>query len=52
MQLPWSAATFQPWAAAVLAEFGPDRVMFGSDWPVCRLAGAQHAVLPDCTQFC
>jgi L-fuconolactonase len=23
----------------LLAAFGPDRLMFGSDWPVCLIAG-------------
>jgi L-fuconolactonase len=27
-----------------LAAFGPHRVMFGSDWPVCRLAAAYESV--------
>ncbi|TPX15676.1 uncharacterized protein E0L32_000010 [Thyridium curvatum] len=27
----------QPWLAVVLAAFGPHRIMFGSDWPVCTL---------------
>jgi len=31
-------ATFQPFADVILSEFGADRVMFGSDWPVCLLA--------------
>lgn len=26
-----------PWAAAVVELFGPERVMWGSDWPVCNL---------------
>jgi L-rhamnono-1,4-lactonase len=30
-------AAVRPWLAAVLAAFGPARVMFGSDWPVCTL---------------
>jgi len=25
--------------------FGPERLMFGSDWPVCRLAGEYSEVL-------
>ena len=29
---------FAPVADVILEEFGPDRVMFGSDWPVCLLA--------------
>lgn len=32
-------ATVQPAAEHVLCAFGPDRVMFGSDWPVLNLAG-------------
>jgi L-fuconolactonase len=33
----WALADLEPYAAHVLAAFGPDRVMWGSDWPVCRL---------------
>jgi L-fuconolactonase len=29
----------------VLDAFGPDRVMFGSDWPVCLLAATYSEVL-------
>ena len=32
-----SATAFKPYVDHVLASFGPDRVMWGSDWPVCRL---------------
>lgn len=33
----WTVADLAPYAAHVLRVFGPDRVMWGSDWPVCRL---------------
>jgi L-fuconolactonase len=33
----WSVGDLAPYAAHVLAAFGPDRVMWGSDWPVCLL---------------
>ncbi len=33
----WTAQTLRPYAAHVLDAFGPDRVMWGSDWPVCLL---------------
>lgn len=33
----WSLDTLRPAVAHVLDVFGPDRVMWGSDWPVCRL---------------
>lgn len=26
-----------PWLAVVLAAFGPSRIMFASDWPVCTI---------------
>ena len=26
-----------PWLAVVVAAFGPGRIMFGSDWPVCTV---------------
>ncbi|MER6160716.1 amidohydrolase family protein [Streptomyces sp. NPDC001868] len=34
----WSVADLVPYADTVLDAFGPDRLMFGSDWPVCNLA--------------
>ena len=34
----WSAADLRPYADTVLEAFGPARLMFGSDWPVCLLA--------------
>ena len=33
----WRVADLQPYADHVLEVFGPERVMWGSDWPVCRL---------------
>jgi L-fuconolactonase len=38
----WTSASLEPYAQAVLGAFGPSRVMFGSDWPVC-LAGCGYA---------
>ncbi len=40
----WDPAAIRPYAHHVLAVFGPDRVMFGSDWPVCRLAASYAQV--------
>jgi len=34
----WKADDLAPVINHVLSEFGPDRVMFGGDWPVCLLA--------------
>ena len=33
------AGHLESWLAHVFKSFGPRRVMFGSDWPVCNLGG-------------
>lgn len=35
----WGVDDLRPYADVVLDAFGPDRVMWGSDWPVSRLRG-------------
>ena len=35
----WTVADMRPYVDHVVAEFGTERLMWGSDWPVCRLAG-------------
>lgn len=34
----WNEAQLQPYFDVVLEAFGPSRLMFGSDWPVCLVA--------------
>jgi L-fuconolactonase len=34
----WSESDFRPYLDVVFESFGVDRLMFGSDWPVCLLA--------------
>ncbi|MFE2034729.1 amidohydrolase family protein [Streptomyces scopuliridis] len=41
----WTAEGLRPYAGTVLDAFGPERLMFGSDWPVCRLAATYGEVL-------
>ncbi|MBO0811775.1 MAG: amidohydrolase family protein [Microlunatus sp.] len=41
----WTLPDIEPYAEAVIEDFGPERVMFGSDWPVCRLAGGYRRAL-------
>ncbi|WP_240436883.1 amidohydrolase family protein [Streptomyces sporangiiformans] len=41
----WSVDDLRPYAATVLEAFGPSRLMFGSDWPVCTLAATYAEVL-------
>ncbi|MFD0794705.1 amidohydrolase family protein [Mucilaginibacter litoreus] len=36
---------FKPYLEVIFNAFGADRVMFGSDWPVCNVAGGYSAVL-------
>jgi L-fuconolactonase len=40
----WRADDFAPYLDVVFEAFGPDRVMFGSDWPVCLLAATYAQV--------
>jgi L-fuconolactonase len=40
----WTAGDLKPYVQAALEVFGPDRCMFGSDWPVCKLAGTYGQV--------
>ncbi|MFF9623248.1 amidohydrolase family protein [Streptomyces griseosporeus] len=41
----WDTADLRPYAGTALDAFGPDRLMFGSDWPVCTLAASYDTVL-------
>jgi len=36
----WTAEQLRPYVEIVMEAFGPDRVLFGSDWPVCTVACA------------
>jgi L-fuconolactonase len=41
----WTATDLKPYVQTALDAFGPHRLMFGSDWPVCTLAGDYGRVL-------
>jgi L-fuconolactonase len=41
----WRPADLQPYVEHVLAVVGPERLMFGSDWPVCLLAATYDEVV-------
>ncbi|MFD9907325.1 amidohydrolase family protein [Streptomyces sp. NPDC059063] len=41
----WTVAGLRPYADTALDAFGPDRLMVGSDWPVCELAASYEDVL-------
>jgi L-fuconolactonase len=38
----WSIESLRPYLDTVVSAFGPDRLMAGSDWPVCLVA-AEYA---------
>jgi L-fuconolactonase len=40
----WTSTEFDPYLDVVFEAFGPDRLMFGSDWPVCLVAGSYQQV--------
>ncbi|TFH20915.1 MAG: amidohydrolase [Bacteroidia bacterium] len=49
--LSWKQEDFISYMAIVWNCFGPDRVMLGSDWPVCTLAGTYHEVMEISREF-
>lgn len=53
----WQVATLQPYVEHTIRHFGWDRVVWGSDWPVCTLGGgllawvaATHALIAACSR--
>lgn len=47
----WSVAELEPYVAHLLQVFGPERIMWGSDWPVCRLQAEYDAWLEAARQM-
>lgn len=47
----WTADQLHPYLHHVLEIFGSDRLMFGSDWPVCLVAGGYSDVKKVVTDF-
>jgi L-fuconolactonase len=46
----WTAEDLRPYVRHVMKLFEPERLMFGSDWPVCKLAGSWKRTLAAFTQ--
>lgn len=47
----WKPEHLRPYIETAIDCFGPERCMFGSDWPVCELAGSYrqvHDALTEC----
>lgn len=47
----WRAEQLHPYMYLVLEAFGPERLMYGSDWPVCLVAGNYGQVMTTVTDF-
>jgi L-fuconolactonase len=47
----WSPEQLHPYMNMVMEAFGPKRVLFGSDWPVCLVAGSYSQVKQIVTEY-
>lgn len=47
----WKTPDFAYYLETVYQAFGPDRLMIGSDWPVCTVAGGYQQVMSVVTDF-
>jgi len=47
----WKQEDFVPYMETLLGIFGPNRLLFGSDWPVCIVAAKYEQVLGIVTNF-
>jgi len=47
----WSGEDFTPYFDAVVELFGFDRIIFGSDWPVCLLGGSYGEITRVVTNY-
>ena len=47
----WKPEDLVPYLEVALECFGPDRLMIGSDWPVCTVAASYSAAIDVVTQF-
>jgi L-fuconolactonase len=47
----WTVEDLRPYVARALDWFGPDRMLFGSDWPVCLLAAPYDRVVDAAQQL-
>jgi L-fucono-1,5-lactonase len=46
----WTPAQLVPYVAHAAEVFGPERLLFGSDWPVCLLAAGYAEVVAAATE--
>lgn len=48
----WKEEDLYPYLDVVFEAFGPDRLLFGSDWPVCLVAASYASMLQPVTNYC
>ncbi len=41
----WTVGQLQPYVEHAMSVFGPERLLFGSDWPVCTLAASYQRIV-------
>ena len=41
----WTSSDIRPYVNHALSVFGPERIIFGSDWPVCTLAASYRRIV-------
>lgn len=47
----WKPNNFKPYLDVVTEAFGTDRIMFGSDWPVCLVASSYTSMMEIVTSY-
>ena len=47
----WQYDDFVPYMDVIFEEFGPDRILYGSDWPVCLLSSPYQSVFSILDQY-
>jgi L-fuconolactonase len=47
----WKKEDFKPYLDVVVNAFGTNRILFGSDWPVCLVAASYEAMLAIVTDY-
>jgi len=41
----WKPENIRPYLDVIMEAFGPERILIGSDWPVCLVAGKYSEVM-------
>jgi len=47
----WTPENIRPYLDVVMEAFGPERILIGSDWPVCLVAGKYSEVMQVVTDY-